>query len=88
MKFNALGLAEVERLSGEMIKIKDAVGFEGDLAAFFVHIRDGKQFYYPNTDQGRKAYIDDATTAIDEMKKLIPDYFGILPKADLVVKKS
>ena len=84
---HALGLSEVARLSGEMIKIKQAVGFKGDLASFFVHIREGKQFYYPDTDDGRKAYIDDATVVIDEMKKMIPDYFGILPKADLIVKR-
>ncbi len=85
-----LGLAEVERIRGEMEAIKNQVGFEGDLQAFFTYIRDSKdneQFYYPNTDEGRQAYIDDATAAIDNIRKELPNYFGILPKGELVVKR-
>jgi uncharacterized protein (DUF885 family) len=43
--------------------------------------------YYPDTDEGRQGYIDDATSAINKIKKVLPDYFGILPKADMVVKR-
>jgi len=85
-----LGLSEVKRIRGEMEKIKDDVGFEGDLQAFFTYIRDSKdndQFYYSNNDDGRQGYIDDATAAIDNIRKELPNYFGILPKGDLVVKR-
>ncbi len=85
-----IGLAEVARLRAEMIKVKEQVGFEGDLQAFFTELRDNKddpRYYYPNTDEGRQAYIDDSTAAIDRIKKELPDYFGILPKADLEVKR-
>ncbi len=34
-----LGQQEVERLTAEMIKVKNEVGFEGDLQAFFEHVR-------------------------------------------------
>ena len=85
-----LGLAEVDRIHGEMEAIKTQVGFEGTLNEFFTSIRDDKdnpQHYYPDTDEGRQAYIDDATAAIEKIKTVLPDYFGILPKADLVVKR-
>ena len=85
-----LGLAEVARLRGEMIAIKDATGFEGDLQAFFAMIRDSKddpRFYYPDTDEGRQAYIDDATAAINNIKGELPNFFGLLPKAELIVKR-
>jgi uncharacterized protein (DUF885 family) len=85
-----LGLAEVERIHGEMEAIKTQVGFEGTLNEFFASIRDDKdnpQHYYPDTDEGRQAYIDDATAAIEKIKTVLPDYFGILPQADLVVKR-
>ena len=85
-----LGLAEVARIQEEMVAIKDSVGFEGTLQEFFTMLRDSKddeRFYYPNTDEGRQAYIDDATAAIDNIKTKLPDYFGILPKADLIVKR-
>ena len=73
-----------------MVAIKDEVGFKGDLPAFFAELRDSKDnptYYYPNTDEGRQAYIADATAAIDKIKAVLPKYFGILPKADLVVRR-
>ncbi|MFN4023200.1 MAG: DUF885 domain-containing protein [Hyphomonas sp.] len=85
-----LGLAEVARIHEEMEAIKRDVGFEGTLNEFFASIRDATddpRHYYPNTDEGRQAYIDDATDAIEKIKAVLPDYFGILPKADLVVKR-
>ena len=86
-EIHALGLKEVERIKGEMTALKDKVGFKGDLDAFFAFIDSDKQFKYPDTDAGRQAYIDDATRAIDNIKKVLPEYFGLLPKADLVVKR-
>lgn len=85
-----IGLAEVARIRGEMETIKDEFGFEGTLPEFFAYLRDTKddeRLYYPNTDEGRQGYIDDATAAIDGIKAVLPDYFGILPKADMVVKR-
>ena len=82
-----IGLDEVTRIRGEMEALKDRVGFKGDLKAFFHFIRTDPQFKYPDTDAGRQAYIDDATAAIDTIKKQLPNYFGLLPKADLVVKR-
>lgn len=85
-----IGLKEVTRLRAEMVKIKDEFGFDGDLPEFFVFLRetkDDERLYYPNTDEGRQGYIDDATAAIDKIKAELPNYFGILPKADMVVKR-
>ncbi len=84
------GRAEVTRLRAEMESVKDEFGFEGDLQAFFAFLRDTKEderLYLPNTDVGRQAYIDQATAAIDRIKAKLPDYFGILPQADLEVKR-
>src|SRR3546814_620348 len=86
-EIHQLGLSEVARLRGEMEKVKAKVGFQGDLPAFFKHVQDEPSQRFPNTDAGRQAYIDEATTAIDNIKQQLPNYFGILPKADLVVKR-
>ena len=89
-EIHKIGLAEVARIRKEMEAIRNEVGFTGDLAAFFSELRDKKddpRYYYPDTDQGRDAYIKDATAAIDKIKAVLPKYFGILPKADLVVKR-
>lgn len=89
-EIHEIGLSEVARLRGEMEAIKQQVGFEGTLKEFFDMLRESKddeRFYYPNTDEGRQAYIDDATAHIENIKAQLPNYFGILPKADLVVKR-
>lgn len=82
-----IGLQEVERIQNEMVAIKEKVGFEGSLKAFFEFVNTDEQFFYPNTDEGRQAYIDDSKKYLDDLTKKLPDYFGILPKADLEVKR-
>lgn len=86
-EIHQIGLDEVERLRGEMIALKERVEFDGDLDAFFEFLNEDSQFRFPNTDEGRQMYIAEATAAIDNIKQHLPDYFGRLPKADLVVKR-
>lgn len=86
-EIHQLGLDEVARLRGEMEAVKDQVGFDGDLAAFFEFINTDPQFRFPNTDAGRQAYIDGASEAIANIKQHLPAYFGLLPKADLEVRR-
>lgn len=86
-QIHALGLKEVERIKGEMNALKNRVGFKGDLDAFFAFIDSDPRFKFPNTDAGREAYIDQATRVIANIKAQLPNYFGLLPKADLVVKR-
>ena len=82
-----LGLSEVARLRGEFAALQKKMGVPGDLQAFFKHMQDDPKRLYPNTDAGRQAYIDDATKAIANIEKQLPQYFGLLPKAKLVVKR-
>jgi uncharacterized protein (DUF885 family) len=82
-----LGLNEVKRIKTEMAAIKDEVGFDGDMAAFFEFIRSDPGFYYSNTDEGREAYLEDTRGYLSEIGQKLPDYFGTLPKAELVVKR-
>lgn len=85
-----IGLDEVARILKEMEAIKESVGFTGNLQAFFAYIKSdvtNETFYYPDTDAGRQGYLDDSTAYLDYIKDKLPDYFGLLPKADLVVKR-
>ena len=61
-------------------------GFKGSLAEFFVFLRDDPQFYYPNTAEGKAAYLAEATRVIDDMKGRLDQLFVLKPKADLQVK--
>lgn len=85
-----LGLREVARLRAEMIAIKEQTGFEGDLPAFFEYLNSAKndeRFFYPDTDAGRQGYLDDSKKYLGFIEEKLPEYFGILPKAPLEVKR-
>jgi len=86
-EIHQIGLKEVDRIKKEMVAIKDQVGFEGDLKAFFKFVNSDPQFYFPNTDAGRQEYLNQSTAYLDTMEQKTPDYFGILPKTKLVVKR-
>jgi len=81
------GLTEVVRIQAEMQAIKNTVGFEGSLVEFFTYMRTDPQFYFPNTDAGRSGYLALANEYLDAMKAKLPDFFGILPKAGLEVRR-
>lgn len=86
-QIHEIGLADVARLRGEMEAIQKTIGVEGDLQAFFAHVAQNPALQYPNTDEGRAAYMADTNAAIDNIRKLLPEYFGLLPKAPLEVRR-
>lgn len=86
-EIHALGLSEVARIQGEMDAIREQVGFDGSLRAFFDFVRSDKQFYFPDTDAGRQAYIDESVHYLKEIEMKLPDYFGLLPNIPLEVRR-
>ena len=86
-QIHELGISEVARIHGEMREIIKKVGFEGDLPAFFKFMREDKQFYYPATDDGREAYLNDAIALIDTMSSRLDEVFNVKPKAPMIVKR-
>jgi len=82
-----LGLKEVERIHNEMRAIMDQVNFEGSLQDFFKFMRNDDQFYYEDSDEGRQRYMTEAKDYIDAMEAKLPEYFGLTPKAPMVVKR-
>jgi len=81
-----IGLSEMERIHEEMRAIMEEVGFEGSLQEFFVHMRNSDKFIYPNTEEGRQRYLDEATAYIDNMRERLDELFINKPKAGLIVK--
>jgi uncharacterized protein (DUF885 family) len=82
-----IGLAEVARIRGEMAAIMGKVGFKGDLPAFFTHLRQDPANFFPNTDAGRQAYLDESKGYIDAVYSDVGKYFNVLPKAALEVRR-
>ncbi|NQZ81259.1 MAG: DUF885 domain-containing protein [Colwellia sp.] len=81
------GLNEVARITQEMEAIKDRVGFEGSLKEFFTFIKTDKQFFFANDDSGRQGYITETEEYLAQITEQLPNFFGILPKSALVVKR-
>ncbi|MDB9918181.1 DUF885 domain-containing protein [Pseudomonadales bacterium] len=81
------GLDEVTRIQAEMNAIRKSVGFEGSLQDFFTHLRTSDEFYFENTDEGRERYLQLARDFISGIEAKLPDYFGILPKGPLEVRR-
>ena len=86
-EIHQIGLDEVARIQAEMEAIKQQVGFDGSLQEFFTFMRQDEQFYFPNTDEGRQAYLDLNNKYLDAIALKLPDYFGRLPKAALEVRR-
>ena len=81
-EIHEIGLSEVARILSEMETVKNTVGFEGDLSAFFNHLRDSDEFYYKTADELIAAY-EQIKLKIDAR---LPKLFNIEPKAPYVVK--
>tara|TARA_Y100000748_G_scaffold304067_1_gene311600 strand:+ start:4107 stop:5942 length:1836 start_codon:yes stop_codon:yes gene_type:complete len=80
------GLKEVSRIHSEMTIIKNKVGFKGPLEDFFIELKENDKFYYPQTDEGKNAYIRDAINIIENITQKLDELFITKPKAEMVVK--
>lgn len=81
------GLNEVARIHSEILTIMAAVDYEGSLQDFFRYMREDSRWYYPETDQARLDYIADTNEVIDRASRRIDDFFNLMPRAGLVVKR-
>jgi uncharacterized protein (DUF885 family) len=85
-QIHELGLAQVARIHKEMGVVQKKMGVKGDLQAFFKYMRTEPKFYAPETEEGRALYLSETQKAQDAITPLLPQWFGTLPKAPLVVK--
>jgi len=81
-EIHRLGLAEVARIRGEMLTVKNQVGFKGDLDAFFKFLEEDPKFYFTNEDELLEAYRG-VKRRIDA---LLPKLFVDFPKADYEIR--
>jgi uncharacterized protein (DUF885 family) len=81
-QIHAIGLAEVARIRGEMLAVKEQVGFKGDLDAFFHYLEQDPRFYFSDETELLGAYRD-VKRRIDA---LLPKLFADFPKADYEIR--
>jgi uncharacterized protein (DUF885 family) len=85
-EIHQIGLDELARIQGEMRQIMSKVGFTGSLQALFAELKTNPTFQYPNTPEGKAAYLKDATALIAQVMAVAPKWFLRLPKAPLEVR--
>jgi len=79
---HTLGLSEVARLLKDMRVQKDAVGFKGDLPAFFTYLRTDPKFAPVSAEKLREGY-----QAIEaRIYTRIPEQFSLVPKTKLEIR--
>ena len=79
------GLSEVKRIRAEMERIKNEVGFKGDLNAFFQYMKTDKRFMpYKTPQEVIAAFNKIHETMIPNLKKL----YGRTPKTPFEVRQT
>src|SRR5690606_29066741 len=84
-EIHQLGLNEVARIRGEMEAVKKHVGFDGDLNAFFDHVRENKKLM-PFTERSQVIAWYDSIHQV--MKPQIDKLFDKQPKTPFEVRRT
>ena len=83
-----LGIADVARIEAEMDATLTAEGYtEGTVAERVLALNDEERFTYPNTDEGREAFLAHFDAILKEIDAGIDEYFDIRPTAGMEVKR-
>lgn len=80
-----LGLSEVKRIRGIMDSVKNAVGFKGDLGAFFTYIKTDRRFMPYKTPKQVLDAFHEIQTRIDPNLKT---RFGRVPKTKFEIRQT
>ncbi|HSQ70282.1 MAG TPA: DUF885 domain-containing protein [Steroidobacteraceae bacterium] len=71
-----IGLREVERIRGEMMRVIEQVGFQGDFQSFLEFLRTDPRFRYRDP----QALLDAYLAMSKRVDPLLPRFFGRLPR--------
>lgn len=85
-----IGLAEVDRIKGEMLAILVKEGYDvtgKELGEIILALNEEERFLFPNDDDGRALVIAEYDRILDEINANLDDAFDIRPKAGMEVKR-
>ncbi len=81
-RIHEIGLSEVRRIVDEMDGVRRAVGFEGDLDQFLIHLKTDPKYFWQHAEEILADYrAVEATVAAR-----LPDFFSVLPKAGFEIR--
>lgn len=72
-----IGLQEVNRISEEMNRLKESIGFNGTLDEFNTHLKYDPQFYFTEKEDLMNGF----RNILSNMDTKLPDLFGRIPEA-------
>ncbi len=81
-QIHQLGLNEVARITGEMEKVKNEVGFKGTLPEFFDYMRTSPKFQAKSRDELKQGFL----AVKKKVETKIPQFFSLTPKAPLEIR--
>jgi uncharacterized protein (DUF885 family) len=81
-QIHQLGLKEVARITAEFEKVRQQVGFKGDLHAFFDFMRTSPKF----APKSREQLQSDFYRIKQTVEAKVPQYFSLVPKTPLVIR--
>ncbi len=81
-QIHEIGKTYAEELYKEIETVKNTVGFEGDMKAFFQFLREAPQFYHDEPEQLVQSYRDVRT----DIEQRLPRLFDLIPEAEYVIK--
>ena len=81
-QIHEIGKAYAGELFKEIESIKNTVGFEGDVKAFFQFLRTDPQFYFDEPEQLVQSYRDLRT----DIEQRLPRLFDLIPESEYVIK--
>jgi uncharacterized protein (DUF885 family) len=84
-----IGLDEVARILAEMDTLLKSQGLtEGTVAARMTALGEDPRYLEPNTDEGRARLLARYREILDEVSKLMPEYFRTIPPGKLRVERE
>ncbi len=84
-EIHQLGLKEVERITAEMEKVKQQVGFNGDMKSFFNFVRNDKDLM-PYTEP--QQVLDHFQNIYDRIKPHLDELFDHKPKTKFEIRET
>jgi len=82
------GLDLVAQLSAKADELMKAQGLtQGTVGQRYRAMYDDPRYRYPNTDEGKAKLIADLNVKVEAVQARLPQWFGVLPKAKVVIKR-
>lgn len=87
-QIHQIGLNEVARIQTEMNALFDQLGVpEGTFRERLDTMTTDPDYLYPNTDAGRAELLSDLNAQLEEIRPLLPEYFGTIPPQPVEIRR-